>query len=152
MDVVTALSEQNIQVAGEPIGQAPLPKGQQLQWTITTLGRLTEPEPFESLIVKATPEGRTVRLKDVARVELSRIGGSNASINGKPMALLSIHSLPNAKASDVSRAVLDKLKELRARAPAGLALAVAFDFAPNLEEPNNPATPEYLVIDAQPAA
>ena len=149
MDVVTALSQQNIQVVGGPIGQAPAPKDQQLPLTINTLGRLTEPEHIESVIVKATPDGRTVRLKDVARVELGSNEGSNASLNGIPTVLLSIHPLPNAKPSDVSRAVLDKLAELRANVPDGLALAIAFDFAPNLEEPNNPATPEHLVIDAE---
>ena len=63
--------------------------------------------------------------------------------------VLGIHPLPNAKPGDVSRAVLDKLAELRAKVPDGLALAVVFDFAPNLEQPNDPATPEHLVIDAE---
>ncbi len=149
MDVVTALNQQNIQVAAGPIGQPPVPKGQQFRLTINTLGRLTETEQFESVIVKAAPDGRTVRLKDVARVELGNNEGSNATLNGKPAVLLSIHPLPNVKPSDVSRAILDKLAELRANVPDGLALAVAFDFAPNLEEPNNSETPEHLVIDMQ---
>ncbi len=157
LDVVTAISSQNIQVAGRPLGQAPVPKDQrfqltintQFQLTINTLGRLGEPDEFESMIVKVTPDGRIVRLKDVARVEVTNNEGCYANLNGKPTALLSIHPLPNAKPSDVSRAVLDKLAELRANVPDGLALAVAFDFATNLEAPNNPATPEYLVIDAQ---
>src|SRR5207248_6031729 len=94
-------------------------------------------------------DGRRVQLKDVARIELGSNESSSASLNGKPTVLLSIHPLPNAKPSEVSQAVLDKLEELRARVPEGLALAVAFDFAANLEEPNNPTTPEHLVIDAE---
>jgi multidrug efflux pump subunit AcrB len=147
LDVVTAISAQNIQVAG-PIGQAPVPKGQQLQLTLNMLGRLTKPEQIEGIIVKAAPDG-IVRLKDVARIEPGRNEGSKGTINGKPTVLLSIHPLPNAKPSEVSRAVLDKLVDLRARVPDGLAVAAAFDFAPNLEKPNNPATPEHLVIDAE---
>ena len=149
MDVVAAIGQQNIRVAGGPIGQAPVPKGQQLQFTLNTPGRLLERDEVESVIVKATPDGRTVRLKDVARVEPGNNETSNASLNGKPTLLLSIHPLPKAKPSQVSRAVLDKLAELRANVPDGLALAAAFDFAPNLEEPNNPATAKHLVIDAE---
>jgi multidrug efflux pump subunit AcrB len=158
MDVVTAINEQNIQIAqGLGLGQPPVPNSQQFQLTISTQfqltintpGRLTEPEQVESIIVKATPDGRIVLLKDVARVEVANNEGCYANLNGKPTALLSIHPLPNAKPSAVSRAVLDKLAELRTNVPDGLALAVAFDFATNLEAPNNPATPEHLVIDAQ---
>lgn len=147
MDVVTALSQQNIQVSAGPIGQDPPPKGQKLQLILNTSGRLTESEQLESVIVKATSEGRLVRLKDVARLELGLTERSHANLNGKAAVLLSVYPLPNAKPSEVSRAVLDKIRELLANVPDGLALAVAFDFAPNLEQPNNPATPEYLVID-----
>ena len=148
LDVVTAINQQNIQVAG-PIGQAPVPQGQPFRFTMSTLGRLAAPEQFESVIVKVTADGRTVRLKDVARVELGSNERNSATLNGKPAVLLGIYPLPNAKPSDVSRAVCDKLAELRANVPEGLALASPFDFAPNLEDPNNPATPEYLVIDVE---
>lgn len=148
-DVVTALSRQGVRVAGGPIGQAPAPKGRPFELTVNTLGTLTEPGRFENVIVKAAPDGRTVRLKDVARVEPGGNDGSAASLDGKPAALLSIHPLPGARPGDVSRAVLDRLAGLRAGLPDGLALAVAFDFAPNLERPDDPATPEHLVIDAE---
>jgi multidrug efflux pump subunit AcrB len=149
MDVVAALAAQNVQVTAGQVGQQPGPREQQFQLTINTLGQLTEPGQLEGLIVKAGPDGRIVRLKDLARVELGSKESSTASLNGNPAVLLSIYPLPNARPGDVSRAVHDKLAELRADAPAGLSLAVAFDFAPNLEEPDNPATPEYLVIDAE---
>ena len=55
MDVVTAISQQNVQVAAGQIGQQPVPKGQQFQLTINTLGRLTDPEQFADIIVKAGP-------------------------------------------------------------------------------------------------
>jgi multidrug efflux pump subunit AcrB len=174
LDVVTAINQQNVQVAGGQIGQAPVWKGQQLPLTINTQGRLVEPEQFENVIVKGDRDGRTIRLRDVARVESARNEGSHASFNSNPALLLSIHPLSNIqpshgaravldrlaelrgfqplsnhKPSGVSRAVLDKLAELRAHLPEGLALEVAFDFAPNLEKPNNFTTPEHLVIDAE---
>jgi multidrug efflux pump subunit AcrB len=149
LDVVAAISQQNFQVAAESIGQAAAPDGQQFQLTIHTLGQRIEPEQLESLIVKAAPDGGTVRLKDVARVERGGEEGSNARLNGKPAALLGIHIVPNAQPSAVSRAVRDKLAELGAKVPDGLALEVAFDFTPNLVDPNNRATPEHLVIDAE---
>jgi multidrug efflux pump subunit AcrB len=148
-DVVTAINQQKFQVAGGTAGQVPGQDGQQFQLTIHALGRLTELEPLQSLLVKATPEGRTVRLQDVASVELDRDERSSASLNGKPAVLLSLHPLPNANPGDVSRAVGDKLAELRRNTPEGLDLAVAFDFTPNLEEQTNPATAEHLVIDAE---
>jgi multidrug efflux pump subunit AcrB len=149
LEVVTALSQQNLRVAGGPVGQGTVPKDRQFQLAVKTPGRLIEAEQYESLIVKATSDGRTIRLRDVARIELGGGEGKSATLNGQPTVLLAIHPLPNAKPSDVSRAVLDKLAELRARLPDGLLLTAAFDFAPNLDAPNNPATPEHLVIDAE---
>jgi multidrug efflux pump subunit AcrB len=148
MDVATAISQQDVQVPAGPIGQAPVTKNQQFQWALKTLGRRANSEEFRSITLKANPDGRIVRLKEVARVEPGD-DGSRATLNGKPAVLLGIHPLPTAKPSDVSRAILDKLAELRARVPKGLSLEAAFDFAPNVEEPNNPATPEYLVIDVE---
>jgi multidrug efflux pump subunit AcrB len=148
MDVVTAIKEQNLQVA---TGLPPVPKGQQFQLTIQNTGRLTDPEEYGDIIVKATADGRIVRLNDVARVEMASSEKTNASanFNGQAAVLLGIYPLPDAKPSEVSRAVANKLAQLRGNVPAGLALTVAFDFAANLEQPTNPATPEYLVIDAE---
>jgi multidrug efflux pump subunit AcrB len=147
-DVVTAIRQQNVQVAAGAIGQA-LPKGQQFQLTINAIGRLTELEQIESIILKATPDGSIVRLKDVAQIALGSTEESSAKLNGKPAVILSIHALPNAQPSDASRAVRDKLAEIRANAPDGLALAIALDFATRLEEPNNPTTYAHLVIDTE---
>jgi multidrug efflux pump subunit AcrB len=148
-DVVTALREQNVQGAAGAVGQPPVPNGQQLPLTVKGAGRLAEPEQLEGVVVKAAPDGRTVRLKDVARVELGGNEESSVSLDGKPAALLSVHALPNARPSGVSRAVHDKLAELRAGLPDGLVLEVAFDFAPDLEGKAQPATPDHLVIDAE---
>jgi multidrug efflux pump subunit AcrB len=148
-DVATAISRQNISVSG-PIGDGTAPKGQAIQLSLTTLGRLADPEQFENIIVKAAAGGATVRLKDVAQVEVASnaSGVKSASFNGRPAVLLSIDPLPNSKPGEVSHAIADKLAELRSALPDGLKLEVVFDFTPNLVQPNEPTTPEYLVIDA----
>ncbi len=149
-DVVAAISQQNIEVASAANGQPPVPKEQQLSLTINTLGRLIDPQQFGEIIVKADVlKGRTVRLNDVARIRLSGDESGMVSGNGKPTVLLGVYPVPGVKPRDVSRAVHDKLADLRAKLPEGLALAVPFDFASNLEDSNNAATPEHLVIDAQ---
>jgi multidrug efflux pump subunit AcrB len=158
-DVTAVLGVQNVQIAAGWIGQPPVPKGQQLQLTVITLGRLNGPDDLANIVIKiaqpgeppATPDTGPVliRLRDVARVEVGTNEGSNATLDGKPAVVLGIHPLPNAKASEVSRAVVEKLEELQRHAPDGLDIAVAFDFTANLEEPDRPATPEHLVVDVQ---
>ena len=69
-DVVKAIRSQNMQVATGQIGQPPTMRGQKIQMTLSTLGRLVDVEQFENIIVRATGEGRLVRVKDIARVEL----------------------------------------------------------------------------------
>src|SRR4029077_5517307 len=67
-DVVRALHEQNLQVASGQVGQSPTLPGQQTQITLTTLGRLIEPEQFEKVIIKKTDDDRVVRIRDVGHV------------------------------------------------------------------------------------
>jgi HAE1 family hydrophobic/amphiphilic exporter-1 len=103
-DVVSALQEQNVQVAAGQIGQQPAPPGQPLQLTVTTTGRLTEVSQFENIVVKTGTQGRgVVYLKDVARVEL---GGQNydtfAQRTGQEAASILVYQLPGANALAVA--------------------------------------------------
>jgi multidrug efflux pump subunit AcrB len=158
-DVIAALREHNVQVAAGRIGQPPVAKGQLIQLPINTRGRLKKLDDFGNLIIKteqrgARPRARdgatgVVRLRDVARVELGANEGGNATLDGKPAVFLGLYPLPNATASEVSRAVVEKLDELRSQAPDGLNIAVAFDFSAILEEPDRPTTPQHFVIDMQ---
>src|SRR5437764_6676206 len=68
-DVTNAIAEQNVQVAAGQIGQPPVPQGQVFQYTMTTLGRLADPEQFADMILKTGTEGRLVRMRDVVRVQ-----------------------------------------------------------------------------------
>ena len=127
-DVVRALREQNRQVATGQIGQPPVPSGQPIQITLDTLGRLTEPEQFEDVIVKSTPEGRFVRLKDVARVEMGAKSMDVASkVNGRPSASLAIFTLPDANALETADVVKAKINELAKDFPEGMQYEIRYD-------------------------
>src|SRR4029077_13161944 len=66
-DVIRVLREQNVQVAAGQIGQPPVPTGQDFQYTLTTLGRLTEPEQFANIVLNTGSNGEVTYLKDVSR-------------------------------------------------------------------------------------
>ncbi|MDJ0867734.1 MAG: multidrug efflux RND transporter permease subunit [Myxococcota bacterium] len=127
-DVVNAIREQNVQVAAGQIGQPPTPTGQNFQFVINTLGRLTDVEQFENIIVKAGEEGRVTRIKDVAKVELgAKTYDVFSELSGRPSVSLLIFQLPGANAlqlADDVEAVMERLSE---RFPAGVEYAIPFD-------------------------
>ncbi len=127
-DVVSAIREQNVQVAAGQIGQPPVPEGQSFQYTINTLGRLSDVEQFENIIVKTAEQGRLTRVKDVARVELgAKLYDWRSLLNGKAAAAFAVYQLPGANALDVADMVRAKMAELSQSFPEGLAYAVPLD-------------------------
>lgn len=127
-DVANAIQEQNAQFAPGKVGQPPVNNGQQLVYTITTQGRLSEPEQFENIIIRANANGSLVRLKDVADVKLGAkdyefIG----RVNGENAVLVGIFLQPGANALEVADEVNNLMAELALRFPAGIEHAVAFD-------------------------
>ena len=101
-DVAAAINEQNAQFAAGKIGQPPSATGQDLVYTITSRGRLTDAKQFGEIIVRANPDGSSVRLADVARVELgSKDYEFIGTYNGKPATLVGIFLAPGANALDV---------------------------------------------------
>ncbi len=127
-DIALAISEQNAQFAAGKVGQSPSPKGQDLVYTITSRGRLSDAKEFEQIIVRASPDGSAVRLSDVARVELgSRDYEFMGRYNGKPATLVGIFLAPGANALDVAKTVKRTVDELATRFPTGLAYAVPYD-------------------------
>jgi RND family efflux transporter MFP subunit len=107
-----------------------------------------DPERLANLVLKADGEGRMVRLRDVARVELGAgRRDSRASLDGKPVAALVIQPLAKADPRELRAALRDRLTELRARMPDGLALDVSFDFTANRERPDRPSAREFLLLD-----
>ena len=134
-DVLRVLREQNVQVAAGQIGQPPIPRGQDFQYTVNTLGRLEDAEQFANIILKTGADGEVVYLKDVARTEL---GAKNQdytmSLDGKPAVGLAIFQLPGSNALDVADRVRARMRELEQRFPKGVRSAIVYDTTPFVRE------------------
>jgi len=127
-DVVSAIREQNVQVAAGQIGAPPSPPGQVFQYTINTLGRLSTVEDFEDQIVKVGDDGQLVHVRDIARVELGAQDYSSAvRLNSAPSVAMGIYQLPGANALSVAENVEAELRDLAKNFPAGLEYKVSFD-------------------------
>src|SRR5438034_2404886 len=134
-DVIRVLREQNVQVAAGQIGQPPVPRGQDFQYTMSTLGRLVEPEQFANIVLKTGADGEVTYLKDVSRTELgARSQDTIARVDGKPAAGLAIFLLPGANALDTADRVKAKMRELGARFPRGLVYGFHYDTTPFIRE------------------
>src|SRR5690242_20123823 len=127
-DVITAIQNQNVEVAAGEVGGMPQPQGQMLDATVTAQSRLQTPEQFRNIIVKSDPTGARVLLSDVARVEL---GADNYSvtirINGHPGAGIGIFLEPGANALTTSKLVKAEMARVEPRMPAGYQVAYAND-------------------------
>jgi len=140
-DVISSLSQQNLQVAAGSIGQEPAPKGQQFQLIINTLGRLTDVEQFENIIVKVTPPtdsdpvSTLVRLKDIARIELgSQQYDQVCSLDNKPSVALSVYQLPGSNAISTANGIYQKMTDLKKRFPPGLDYKIVYDTTPFIKD------------------
>ncbi len=127
-DVVSAIREQNVQVAAGQIGQPPVPEGQNFQYTINTLGRLSDVEQFENIIVKTGEGGGITRVVDVADVELgAKQYDRYGQRSGKPAAAFAVYQLPGANALDVADKARAKMAELARAFPEGLTYHIPLD-------------------------
>ena len=130
-DIVNALRQQNAAVAIGQIGQPPTDSGQPLQVTLSTLGRLTTAAQFGDVILRNTPDGQLIRLKDIARVELgSKSEDVICRLDGKVSVGLPVFQLPDANALDVAIAVKEKMVELSRDFPEGMIQEIQYDTTP----------------------
>ncbi|PIC01356.1 efflux RND transporter permease subunit [Caulobacter sp. X] len=130
-DVSTAIKAQNAQVSAGQLGGAPNLPGTGLNATITAQSRLQTPEQFRQIILKNSTGGATVRLGDVARVELgSESYASVAKFNGHPAAGMAIKLAPGANALDTAAAVKAKMAQLEKNFPASYKYVVPYDSTP----------------------
>jgi multidrug efflux pump len=137
-DVIKVLREQNVQVAAGQIGQPPVPKGQDFQFTLSTLGRLTTPEQFAGIILKTDTKGEITYLRDVSRIELgARSEDLMARLDGQPSSGLAVYLLPGANALDTADRIKARMRELETRFPAGLKYAIVYDTTPFVRESVN---------------
>jgi len=127
-DVIRAVQAQNVQAPIGRLGARPVPDDQQFQLNLQTQGRLTTPEAFGAIVIRANPDGSMLQVKDVARVEL---GAQNldtfSRLNGNPSVAIGVYLAPGANAITVSNAVNARLEQLRGRFPDGLQARVIHD-------------------------
>jgi multidrug efflux pump subunit AcrB len=134
-DVVGALREQNQQVAAGHIGQPPAPASQLIDWPISTLGRLSDPEQFANIVLRTSPDGRMVRIKDVGKVATEpRNQDVTSKIDGDPCTSLAVFQLPYANAIDTADNVRAKMDELKKDFPDDVDYKIAYDTTPVISE------------------
>ena len=127
-EIISAIQAQNTVNPAGKVGGEPSPKGQEFTYAVLAQGRLVSPEDFGKIVVRETPDGGTVRVRDVARIELGSqdysIGGR---FNGKPSAVLALYQLPGSNAVDAAEAAKKLMAQLSQRFPEDLNFVVALD-------------------------
>ena len=127
-DIQTAVQAQNTQVSAGKIGAMPTVDGQQLNATVTAQSKLQTVAQFEQVVVKNDASGATVRLRDVARVELGSEGYNNVTrLNGHPAAGIAVQLAPGANALSTANRVKATVDQLRRNMPAGYQVAYPSD-------------------------
>ncbi|HEY5801093.1 MAG TPA: efflux RND transporter permease subunit [Burkholderiaceae bacterium] len=127
-DVNSAIATQNAQVASGTIGDLPLAAGQEISATVIVTGQLSTVEQFGNIVLRANPDGSTVRLKDVARIEIGGQGyQTSARLNGKPSTGIGVQLAPSGNALETARLVRERMEQLSRYFPPGVKYTVPFD-------------------------
>ena len=127
-DVNNAIRSQNAQVASGTIGDLPLAQGQEITATVVVTGQLSTVEQFGNIVLRANPDGSTVRLKDVARLEIGgQAYGTSARLNGKPSTGIGVQLAPSGNALETAKLVRERMDELSKFFPHGMKATVPFD-------------------------
>ena len=127
-EIVAAIQSQNTVNPAGQIGGEPAPKGQEFTYSVRAQGRLTTPEEFEQIVVRAAPDGGIVRVKDIARVEMGAQDYTVTShLNGNPSALVAVYQLPGSNAVQAAEGVKKLLAEQKHRLPQGIDYTVTLD-------------------------
>src|ERR1043166_3132264 len=134
-EVVSAIQAQNTVNPAGQVGGAPAPKGQEYTYSVRAKGRLSSPEEFGDIVVRESPDGGIVRLRDVARMELGAQDYSlSGRINGKPGAIIAVYQLPGSNAVDAARGVRKVMEEARQRFPQDVDYVVSLDTTASVTE------------------
>ncbi|WP_454870228.1 efflux RND transporter permease subunit [Pseudomonas lini] len=127
-DVVTAIREQNRQVAAGALGAPPAPNATAFQLSVNTQGRLVSEEEFENIIIRSGENGEITRLKDIARVELgSSQYALRSLLNNQPAVAIPIFQRPGSNAIQISNDVREKMAELKKNFPEGMDFSIVYD-------------------------
>ncbi|MDY6407209.1 MAG: efflux RND transporter permease subunit [Pseudomonadota bacterium] len=129
-DILSAIKSQNLQASLGRIGVMPTTDDQQFQFSLTTDGRLSTPEEFGNIVIRANKDGSFLLLKDIARIELGeKSQAMETEYNGKPAVGFAIFQLPGSNAMDVAKAVEAKMAELKKKMPPDFQVDILFDTA-----------------------
>ena len=127
-DIISAIQAQNTVNPAGKAGGEPAPKGQEFTYTVLAQGRLISPEQFGQVVVRETPDGGIVRVRDVARIEL---GSQDYSIlgrlNGRPSAVIAVYQLPGSNAVDAAAGVNKLMAQMKQRFPQDMDFVVSLD-------------------------
>ncbi len=135
IDVANIVREQNVIAPAGAVGLPPVPKGQQMQYTVFVKGRLAATSEFENIVLRESRNGQVVRLKDVARIEL---GAADYSIyvaeDDEPAVAIAIFLQPDANALNTAKAVRQVMDEQAARFPPGIKYSIPYITTPFVTE------------------
>src|SRR6266481_5068484 len=127
-EIVSAVQSQNSVNPAGRIGGEPVPSGQQFAYAVRAQGRLVSPEEFGEIVVRESPEGGIVRVKDVARVELGAQDYTIAGrLNGRPSAIVALYQLPGSNAVDAANGIKKLMQEMKQRFPQDMDYAISLD-------------------------
>jgi len=127
-EIISAIQAQNTVNPAGKVGGEPAPKGQDFTYSVLAQGRLTSPEEFGQIVVRETPDGGTVRVRDVARIELGSQDYSVAGrFNGKPSAVIAVYQLPGSNAVDAAAGVKKLMTQMKERFPDDMDYVVSLD-------------------------
>ncbi len=127
-DVITAVRRQNVQASVGAVGQEPMARDQQVQFTLQARGRLSEVEEFKNIVIRSNSQGGLVRLRDVARVELAaKSYGHESALNGDPAATMAVYRSSSANALNTMKAVRAELKSLKEGMPSDMEYQIILD-------------------------
>jgi HAE1 family hydrophobic/amphiphilic exporter-1 len=142
-DVIAAIKEQNLQAPAGQVGAAPSAPGQEFTYTVKAPGRLVSAEEFENIILKQTPSGGTLRIKDIGRAELGSenyksfgraiVKDSTGQWNEGAAASLTVYLLPGANQLASAEGIYETLEELKGYFPDDMAYEIVYDTTPSVE-------------------
>ena len=127
-DVINAIRAQNVQVAAGSIGEEPIDSGQIFRFTVQTKGRLNEVEDFKNIVIRSTGDGRNIKVKDIAKVELaSERYTARAKNNGHNAAMMAIYQLAEANGLQIAAKIKDTIKNLEKSFPEDMKCNIVYD-------------------------
>lgn len=147
-DVANSLREQNVQVAAGALGRPPVPQGQDFQYTLSTLGRLTDPDQFGNIVVKTGESGDVTRLRDLVTdvrkgehgikfggIQLgAKTEDTSCSLDGQPSVGLGIFQQPGSNALTTAKSIRKRMDELKTNFPPDLDYDIVYDTTPFIDE------------------